>query len=100
ATLGSFEAFLVAVMLAGIMQIVLGVVRAGSIANFVPSSVITGLLAAIGLILILKQIPHLVGHDNDPLGEMSFLQPDNENTFSELLRTFGDIHPGAALVGF
>lgn len=101
ATLGSFEAFLMAVALAGILQIVLGVIRAGAIADFVPSSVIKGLLAAIGLILILKQIPHLLGHDADPEGEMSFFQPDDENTFSELMHTlFGwDVHSGAALIG-
>lgn len=99
ATLGSFEAFLAAVVLAGAIQIGLGLVRAGSIVNFVPTSVIQGLLAAIGLILILKQIPHLIGHDTDPEGEMAFLQPDQETTFTELARTLEDIHPGAAVVG-
>ncbi len=99
ALLGSFEAFLVAVFLAGIMQLVLGVMRAGSIADFVPSSVIKGLLAAIGLILIFKQLPHLFGRDTDPQGDMAFLQPDQENTFSELAETLFSIHAGAALVG-
>jgi carbonic anhydrase/SulP family sulfate permease len=61
--------------------------------------VIKGLLAAIGVILILKQIPHVVGHDTDPEGDMSFLQPDQENTFSELLRSITDLHQGAALIG-
>jgi len=99
ATLGSFEAFLAAVVLAGAMQIGLGVLRAGSLARFFPTSVIKGLLAAIGVILILKQIPHVVGHDSDPEGEMSFIQPDQENTFSELLSVFGDFHVGAAAIG-
>jgi len=101
ATLGSFEAFLVAVVLAGVIQIVLGLVGAGSIADFVPTSVIRGLLAAIGLIIILKQIPHLLGYDADPVGEMSFFQPDRETTFSELVNLFvaERIHPGAALIG-
>jgi carbonic anhydrase len=99
AALGSFRAFLTAVTLAGVLQIVLGVAKAGAIAYFVPSSVIKGLLAAIGLILILKQLPHLVGHDDDPSGEMSFRQPDGESTFSELIRAAGDIHPGALIVG-
>lgn len=99
AQLGSFRAFLLATSLAGVMQIALGLARAGSIAAFVPSSVIKGLLAAIGLILILKQIPHVFGHDPDPVGEMAFDQPDNQNTFSELLATIPDVHPGAALVG-
>lgn len=66
ATLGSFEAFLLAVMIAGIIQIVLGLIRAGSLSAFFPSSVVQGLLAAIGVILILKQIPHLLGHDTTP----------------------------------
>lgn len=101
ASLGSFEAFLVAVVIGGVLQVVLGVVRAGSIADFVPTSVIRGLLAAIGVIIILKQVPHLFGYDADPMGEMSFQQPDRETTFSELINVFfgGRIHWGASLVG-
>ena len=100
ATLGSFDAFLLAVFVAGILQVGMGIARAGALSAFFPSSVIKGLLAAIGVILILKQIPHLLGHDDDPEGEMSFSQPDNENTFSEFMTVvFGDIHYGAALVG-
>lgn len=100
ATLGSLEAFLLAVVIAGIMQIGLGLAKAGALSAFFPSSVIRGLLAAIGVILILKQIPHLLGHDTDPEGEMSFDQPDNHNTFSELGAVFsGEIHPGAIVVG-
>ena len=99
ASLGSFQAFLLAVVLAGLIQIGLGLARAGFLAAFFPSSVIKGLLAAIGVILILKQIPHVFGHDPDPEGDMAFQQPDRENTFSELIRTLGDIHPGAAVIG-
>jgi carbonic anhydrase len=99
ALLGSFEAFLLAVALAGVLQIVLGVVRAGAIADFVPSSVIKGLLAAIGLILIFKQLPHLVGHDTNPLLIMSFEEPDKQTTLSELFHLFQYIHPGASIVG-
>ncbi len=100
ATLGSFENFLFAVMVAGALQIVLGILRAGALVAFVPTSVINGLLAAIGVILILKQIPHLLGHDTDPEGEMSFSQPDHENTFSEFLTIFeSDIQIGAITVG-
>ncbi len=99
-SLGSFEAFLMAVFIAGLLQIGLGVAKAGSLSAFFPSSVIKGLLAAIGVLLILKQIPHVLGHDNDPEGEMSFSQPDHENTFSELLTLFqGDVHVGAAVIG-
>jgi carbonic anhydrase len=100
ATLGSLESFLVAVVIAGAIQIVLGLVRAGGLASFFPSSVIQGLLAAIGVILILKQLPHILGHDTDPEGEMSFEQPDHENTFSELFRlASGEVHQGAILIG-
>ena len=97
--LGSFEAFLLAVALGGIMQLGLGLVRAGVLANYFPSNVIKGLLAAIGVILILKQAPHLVGHDADDEGEMSFVQPDGQNTFTEIIDSLGDFLPGAALIG-
>lgn len=97
--LESFETFLLAVVLAGLIQIGLGLARAGSLSAFFPSSVVKGLLAAIGVILILKQIPHVLGHDTDPEGEMSFAQPDHENTLSEIYVMLGDLHPGAALIG-
>lgn len=97
--LGTFEAFLMAVVLAGIFQIFLSIARMGYIALFFPSSVIKGLLTAIGLILILKQIPHILGHDSDPMGEKSFFQPDSKNTFSELFESFFDIHPGVLFIG-
>jgi MFS superfamily sulfate permease-like transporter len=96
--LGTFEAFLLAVFLAGIIQVVLGFIRAGVIAYYFPSSVIKGMLAAIGLILILKQIPHAVGWDRDYLGDESFEQPDNENTFSELLNAWEYLNPGALVI--
>lgn len=98
-SLGSFSAFLMALILAGMIQIGLGVAKGGLISEFFPTSVIKGLLAAIGVIIILKQIPHLIGHDSDPEGEMSFIQPDFETTFSELIRMFGDFQLGAAMVG-
>lgn len=99
AALGSFPAFLMAVVIAGLIQIILGIVRAGFIADFIPSSVIKGLLAAIGVLLVLKQIPHLLGHDADPQGDMSFQQPDHANTFTELGLMLGHIHPGATVIG-
>lgn len=101
AALGSFETFLLAVFLAGLIQIALGLARAGFLAAFFPSSVIKGLLAAIGIILILKQIPHLLGRDTDPEGELQFFQPDRETTFSEIVRVFEElgVHVGAATIG-
>lgn len=82
--LGSFELFLSAVVLAGIFQFILGVLRAGVIGYYFPNSVIKGMLAAIGLILILKQIPHALGYDADTFGDESFIQPDQHNTFTEI----------------
>ena len=100
ASLGSYEAFLLAVLIAGVFQIVLGVVRAGAIAVYFPMSVVRGLLTAIGVILIMKQFPHLLGIDADPEGDMAFMQPDGQNTISEMVTSVVRIHPGAALIGF
>ncbi len=99
-SLNSFETFLLAVTIAGLIQIAFGIARLGWLASFFPSSVLDALLAAIGIILILKQIPHLLGHDTDTEGDMAFLQPDRRTTFSELFALFeGDVHAGAAAVG-
>lgn len=100
ASLGSFETFLLAVFIAGLLQIGLGVMKAGAISAFIPITVINGLLTAIGVILILKQIPHFLGHDSDPEGEMSFHQPDHKNTFTEVWNIFqGEDHTASVLVG-
>ena len=96
---GAFDVLLLAIVVAGVIQIALGFARLGFIAKFVPSAVIKGLLAAIGIILLLKQLPHMLGHDADPEGEMSFFQPDAENTFTEFVKLLGDVHPGAAVIG-
>lgn len=98
--LGSFDAFLMAVVIAGALQVVLGLLRGGLVANFVPNNVLKGLLAAIGLLLILKQLPHLLGHDADYEGDESFEQADGDNTFTAIATAFGHFLPGAALVGF
>ncbi len=98
--LGAFETFLLAIVFAGILQILLGLLRAGLLSAYFPRSVIQGLLGAIGVILILKQLPHLLGHDTDPEGQMAFEQPDHENTFTEIGKLFsGEIHQGAIVVG-
>ncbi len=95
---GSWQAFLVAVVLAGVIQLILGFAKAGIIAYFFPSSVIKGMLTGIGLLIILKQIPHALGWDKDVEGDESFVQPDGENTFSEISRAFEFITPGALLI--
>lgn len=95
---GHFEILLMSVVLCGFLQILLGVIKAGFVANYFPSSVIRGLLAAIGLILIFKQIPHAFGIDRDPEGDFSFFQPDSENTFSELIHMVSRFNPGAIVI--
>ncbi|GAA4330587.1 SulP family inorganic anion transporter [Mucilaginibacter gynuensis] len=96
--LGSYEAFLLAVLLAGIMQILLGLVKAGTIANYFPSAVIEGMLAAIGIILIMKQFPHAVGYDADYEGDESFAQTDTHNTFSGITGALAKINYGAVII--
>ncbi len=98
-SLGSFSAFLLAVLLAGMIQIALGAAQAGSLSAFFPTSLVKGLMAAIGLILILKQIPHLFGHDLNPEGNLAFSQIDDQNTFSEIVGLAGGIEPGASVIG-
>jgi MFS superfamily sulfate permease-like transporter len=97
-SLGSYQAFLTTVVLAGAIQFALGLVAAGTIGNYFPSSVIKGMLAAIGIILILKQIPHAVGYDKDFEGDESFFQADGENTFSEIINAFQYINWGAIII--
>ncbi|MCW3108112.1 MAG: sulfate transporter [Segetibacter sp.] len=94
-----FEAFLLAVVLAGIIQMILGFIKAGVIGDYVPNSVIKGMLAAIGMILILKQLPHFVGYDKDYTGDQSFAQGSNENTFSGIFHSLNAITPGAVAIG-
>ncbi|MBT2556837.1 SulP family inorganic anion transporter [Hymenobacter sp. ISL-91] len=100
ATLGSFEAMLAATVMAGILQVGLGIARAGIIGLYFPTSVIRGMLAAIGLILILKQIPHFLGVDADYFEDLTFTQLDGFNTFSEIGNALQNIQPGPATVGF
>ncbi len=96
--LGSWPAFLLAVVLAGIIQLIMGFAKAGFIAYFFPSSVIKGMLTGIGLLIILKQIPHAVGYDKDAGGDLSFLQADGGTTFSALSNALNAITPGAFLI--
>ncbi len=97
-TIGSFPAFLLAVVIAGIIQLALGFAKAGFIAYFFPSSVIKGMLTGIGLLIILKQIPHALGWDKDTEGDEAFFQADGQNTFSEIAKAFDYFTPGAVLI--
>lgn len=96
---GSYKTFILAVVIAGIIQLILGFLKAGFIGYFFPSSVIKGMLTGIGLLIILKQIPHALGWDKDAEGSDSFLQLDGENTFSAIFKAFEFITPGAVLIG-
>lgn len=95
---GAFNIFLTAVLLAGILQLVLGFLKAGSISNYFPTNVIEGMLAGIGVIIILKQLPHAVGYDADFEGDEAFLQADGGNTFSSLLGALDYIQFGAVII--
>ena len=96
--LGSFNVFLAAVVISGLIQILLGYLRAGILAYYFPSSVISGMLAGIGIIIFLKQIPHAIGFDRDPEGELSFVQPDGANTFSEIANALSAWSYGPAII--
>jgi carbonic anhydrase len=96
--LGAFEILLAAIVIAGALQLIMGVARAGVIANYIPSNVIKGLLAAIGILLILKQLPHAIGYDTNRADESSFIQANGENTFSAILHAFAAITPGALII--
>lgn len=98
-TLGGYENFLVAVVLGGVIQLIFGLLKAGVIGYYFPSSVIKGMLTGIGIIIILKQIPHFFGYDADPEGDFAFFQIDGENTFSEIINSINHITPGSALIG-
>lgn len=93
-----FEAFLVAGLLAGIIQLILGFAKAGIIGYFFPSSVIRGMLAGIGVTLILKQIPHALGYDKNPEGAWDFYQVDGHNTLSEIIYSIQNLSPGAVII--
>ncbi len=99
-TLGGYENFLVAVVLGGIIQLVFGILKAGIIGYYFPSSVIKGMLTGIGIIIILKQIPHFFGYDKEAEGADSFLEASGENTFSALLSIFDNLVIGSMIIGF
>lgn len=98
-TLGSFSYFLTAVVCAGFFQIVLGRVGLGLIANYVPISVIEGMLSAIGIVIVLKQIPHALGRHADFEGDFSFSGGSQySNTLYEVINSLGAFTPGACLI--
>jgi len=96
--LPNYQYFLVAVVIAGFLQIIFGLLKGGVIGNFFPNSVIKGMLTAIGILLILKQLPHAFGYDNDVEGDEEFMQPDGHNTFSEFFDLFDNLTLGCIII--
>lgn len=96
--LGAFDVFLLALVLGGALQLLLGLIKAGTVANYFPSNVIKGMLTAIGIIIILKQIPHAFGYDKNSEGDFTFIQVDGDNSFTALLSSLNHIHLGATLI--
>ena len=94
-SLGSYENFLVAVVLGGVIQLIFGVLKAGIIGYYFPSSVIKGMLTGIGIIIILKQIPHFFGYDK----AFTLFKVNGESTTTQLLNIFDHIQLGSALIG-
>ena len=96
--IGSYEGFLVAVVLAGLLQIVLSVLKFGVVADYVPNSVIKGMLAGIGVLIILKQIPHALGRDTDYMGDFKFLELGGNNTLSDIAAAVASAAKGATII--
>jgi MFS superfamily sulfate permease-like transporter len=99
-SVGSFELFLAAVVIAGGLQLILGFLKAGTISNYFPSNVIEGMLTGIGVIIILKQIPHAVGYDKDSEGDFAFIENNNtgHNTLTAIIDAINSIHYGAIII--
>ena len=96
--IGSFQGFLVAVVLFGLLQLVFGVMRLGVIAEYVPNSVIKGMLAGIGILIILKQIPHALGRDNDYMGDFRFLEVGGNTALSDIAAAVASTSKGALII--
>lgn len=97
-TIGNFQGLLLAGVFAGILQLMFGYLKAGIIASFFPSAVIKGMLAAIGLILIIKQIPHATGYDTSFEGDEDYMAESARSSFLELSDSLQAITPGAVVI--
>jgi MFS superfamily sulfate permease-like transporter len=95
---GGYEKFALAVILAGVLQIIFGFLKGGFIAYYIPFSVIKGMLAGIGITIFLKELPHFFGYDSDVEGDLGFFQKDGETTFTELWKMTENVHWGATLI--
>lgn len=97
-SIGDYSLFLCAVLIAGILQILLGLAKLGGIANYIPSSVIKGMLTSIGILIIAKQIPHAFGYDKDDKGNITELLPYGQEDLHELLQPLQHIEVGVFLI--
>lgn len=97
-SMGDWSIFTLSVVIAGFIQLIAGFLKAGVITHFFPNAVIRGMLVSIGLVIVIKQIPHAFGYDADFEGDMNFIEKNNENTFSELWIMFSKMHGGALLI--
>ncbi|MBW2415605.1 MAG: SulP family inorganic anion transporter [Deltaproteobacteria bacterium] len=93
-----FKAFLLAVVLSGVLQVAAGYLRAGIIGYYFPSSVVKGMLAGIGIILVLKQIPHALGYAATYEGDLQFAEADGGNSLTEIAAALSQLAPGALLI--
>jgi MFS superfamily sulfate permease-like transporter len=96
--IGDFRLFLCAVVIAGILQVLMGLAKLGGIANYFPSSVIKGMLTSIGILIIAKQIPHAFGYDKNQKGELTELFPFGDEDWHELLQPFQHVDIGVLLI--
>lgn len=97
-SLDNYQVFLVAVILGGIIQLAMGFLKAGVIGYYFPSSVIKGMLAGIGIIIALKQIPHAFGYDANYEGDLHYEGLEGENTFTEILNALNYVSTGAIII--
>ena len=95
-----YETFLLAVIIAGLIQLLLGLAKAGGISSYFPTSVIEGMLVAIGIIIIKKELPHAIGYDLEHEGDFYSYQllKEDEGFFGELIHSFNFAHTGAIIV--
>src|ERR1700746_439992 len=96
--IGSYKGFLVAVVLSGLLQLIFGTLKLGIIVDYVPNSVIKGMLAGIGLMIVLKQIPHALGRDEDFMGDFKFLEPGGNTMLSDIASAIGSATAGPTII--
>ena len=98
--MGAIEIFFLSVSIGGLLQLLLGIFKLGGFTHLIPSSVIKGMLAAIGLILISKQVPLLIGYDKPDFWREEFVNLLTfQHGFKEITNLYESISIGAILIG-